>query len=286
MAPFAPWTKLEVSHWFLMLIAYHDPLWISRSFCIGALHSDCVCGNSTTFQECLDHTCASEQLEKDEQSGKTSLLKALWGLDILKDSWSPSLSVFKCLESIRALMADPNPDDAMRQWIAAPWLKTSHQCIWQIWPEQLDSITLSDFDVIWCHSVSDFLDFSHSEVTVTERVQELTLAHKPLGIRFASRASCSSRSTVWICMANDAIWIFMDASSMFHGFGCSAMFSCLVWARFERGRAMEQTPDTLTRLEKTQRRTPVWTSMLGIFWIGKMAWWTNSESPSKKPISK
>lgn len=39
-------------------------------------------------------------------------------LDILKDSWSPSLSVFKCLESIRALMADPNPDDAMRQWIA------------------------------------------------------------------------------------------------------------------------------------------------------------------------
>ena len=141
----------------------HDHLWISLSFCIGALPSACACGNSTTFRQCLDGTCACAQLEKDEQSGKTSLLKALWGLDILKDSWSPSLSVFKCLESIRALMADPNPDDAMRQWIAAPWLKTSHQCIWQIWPEQLDSITLSDFDVIQS-AISRFLtQWSHCD---------------------------------------------------------------------------------------------------------------------------
>ena len=40
------------------------------------------------------------------------------GLDILKESWSPSLSIQKCLFSIRALMVDPNPDDALRQWIA------------------------------------------------------------------------------------------------------------------------------------------------------------------------
>eukprot|EP00439_Symbiodinium_sp_Y106_P069866 s1687_g12.t1 len=39
-------------------------------------------------------------------------------LDILKESWSPSLSIQKCLFSIRALMVDPNPDDALRQWIA------------------------------------------------------------------------------------------------------------------------------------------------------------------------
>eukprot|EP00434_Breviolum_minutum_P026066 symbB.v1.2.023043.t1/scaffold2073.1/size90365/4 len=39
-------------------------------------------------------------------------------LDILKESWNPALTVLKCLESIRALMLEPNPDDAMRQWIA------------------------------------------------------------------------------------------------------------------------------------------------------------------------
>ena len=109
-----------------------------------------------------------------------------------------------------------------------------------------------------------FLDFSHSEVTVTEWVQELTLAHKPL----ASRASCSSRSTVRPTMpSNEFSWMrhrcFMDLGFL--------QLICLVWARFERGSAMERTPDTLTRLEKTQRRTPVWTSMLGIFRIGKMA---------------
>lgn len=39
-------------------------------------------------------------------------------LDILKDTWSPALSVPKALQSIRHLLADPNPNDALRQWIA------------------------------------------------------------------------------------------------------------------------------------------------------------------------
>jgi len=39
-------------------------------------------------------------------------------LDILKESWSPNLTVQQCLTSIRALLAEPNPEDALRQWIA------------------------------------------------------------------------------------------------------------------------------------------------------------------------
>jgi len=39
-------------------------------------------------------------------------------LDILQDRWSPALTVPKCLEAIRFLLKDPNPNDAMRQWIA------------------------------------------------------------------------------------------------------------------------------------------------------------------------
>ena len=40
------------------------------------------------------------------------------GLDILKDAWSPALTIVKCLASIRSMIADPNPDDSLRQWIA------------------------------------------------------------------------------------------------------------------------------------------------------------------------
>ncbi len=34
-------------------------------------------------------------------------------LDILKDSWSPALTVEKVLVSLLSLMKDPNPDDAL-----------------------------------------------------------------------------------------------------------------------------------------------------------------------------
>jgi len=34
-------------------------------------------------------------------------------LDILKDAWSPALTVSKVLLSISSLMADPNPDDPL-----------------------------------------------------------------------------------------------------------------------------------------------------------------------------
>lgn len=34
-------------------------------------------------------------------------------LDILKDAWSPALTVSKVLLSISSLLADPNPDDPL-----------------------------------------------------------------------------------------------------------------------------------------------------------------------------
>ena len=39
-------------------------------------------------------------------------------LDLLREKWSPSLTVPKLLEAIRFLMAAPNPDDALRQYLA------------------------------------------------------------------------------------------------------------------------------------------------------------------------
>jgi len=39
-------------------------------------------------------------------------------LSLLKDNWSPALSIPKCLIAIRNLLGDPNTDDALRAWIA------------------------------------------------------------------------------------------------------------------------------------------------------------------------
>jgi ubiquitin-conjugating enzyme E2 D/E len=39
-------------------------------------------------------------------------------LDILKDQWSPALSVFKVLLSISSLLADPNPNDPLSPEVA------------------------------------------------------------------------------------------------------------------------------------------------------------------------
>lgn len=36
-------------------------------------------------------------------------------LDILRESWHPSLTVAKCLEKIREMVAQPNTDDALRR---------------------------------------------------------------------------------------------------------------------------------------------------------------------------
>jgi len=40
-------------------------------------------------------------------------------LDILKDQWSPALSVFKVLLSISSLLADPNPNDPLSPDVAS-----------------------------------------------------------------------------------------------------------------------------------------------------------------------
>lgn len=42
-------------------------------------------------------------------------------LDILKDQWSPALTVFSAILSIRSLLTDPNPDDALDCSVAAEY---------------------------------------------------------------------------------------------------------------------------------------------------------------------
>merc|ERR1712039_614117 len=39
-------------------------------------------------------------------------------LDILDSSWSPALTVAKALESLRMLLAEPDPNNALRAWVA------------------------------------------------------------------------------------------------------------------------------------------------------------------------
>lgn len=39
-------------------------------------------------------------------------------LDILKEQWSPALTIPKCLEAVRQMMKKPDPDNSLRQWIA------------------------------------------------------------------------------------------------------------------------------------------------------------------------
>jgi ubiquitin-conjugating enzyme E2 D/E len=39
-------------------------------------------------------------------------------LDILRSNWSPGLSVLSVLEALVMLMAEPNPNDTMRQEVA------------------------------------------------------------------------------------------------------------------------------------------------------------------------
>jgi len=50
-------------------------------------------------------------------------------LDILKDQWSPALSVFKVLLSISSLMADPNPNDPLSPDVAAVYKNDREQYI-------------------------------------------------------------------------------------------------------------------------------------------------------------
>jgi len=46
-------------------------------------------------------------------------------LGILQESWSPSLSIPKCLEAIRLMLKSPDTDNSLRQWIAE--LTIAHQ---------------------------------------------------------------------------------------------------------------------------------------------------------------
>jgi len=51
-------------------------------------------------------------------------------LDILKDNWSPALSIAKVLISIRSLLADPNPDDPLVAEIAREY-KNNYQLFYE-----------------------------------------------------------------------------------------------------------------------------------------------------------
>ena len=44
-------------------------------------------------------------------------------LDILKDQWSPALTIIKCLLSISSLLTDPNPDDPLVHDIAKVYME-------------------------------------------------------------------------------------------------------------------------------------------------------------------
>lgn len=48
-------------------------------------------------------------------------------LDILKDKWSPALTLSKVLISISSLLSDPNPDDPLEPDIANEYKKSKEQ---------------------------------------------------------------------------------------------------------------------------------------------------------------
>ena len=59
-------------------------------------------------------------------------------LDILKDNWSPALTISKVLLSICSLLDEPNPDDPLVVDIAEKYLKNRplYDCIARDWTQQ------------------------------------------------------------------------------------------------------------------------------------------------------
>jgi ubiquitin-conjugating enzyme E2 D/E len=59
-------------------------------------------------------------------------------LDILKDNWSPALTISKVLLSIGSLLDEPNPDDPLVMDIADKYLKNRplYDCIARDWTQQ------------------------------------------------------------------------------------------------------------------------------------------------------
>ena len=50
-------------------------------------------------------------------------------LDVLKDKWSPALSIRTVLLSVQALLSSPNPDDPLANDVADHWKRNENEAI-------------------------------------------------------------------------------------------------------------------------------------------------------------